>query len=176
MSTVTLMLLPLAICGISFVLVAPILFRLYRRCRIEEITPEWLESFSPSTYYPMQGLLADEDFQFLLRQPGFDLSLYRKLRRERLTIFRQYLNRLILDFNRLHEAARVLLAHSREDRSDLVAQLVRLKLGFTVSVFQAEFSYLLCRVGVGSLAVRTMIVHLEEMSSQLSAISAAQAA
>jgi len=176
MSTVTLMLLLLALCGISFRLVTPILFRLYRRCRIEEITPEWLESFSPSTYYPMQGLLADEDFQFLLRQPGFDLSLYRKLRRERLNIFRQYLNRLILDFNRLHQAARVLLAHGRDDRSDLVTQLVWLKIRFSAAVLQAEFSFLLCRIGFRSLAVRTVILHLEEMSSHLSSIAAAQAA
>jgi len=59
---------------------------------MEEITPEWLENFSTSVYHPMEGLLADEDFRFLSRQPGFDLSLYRKLRRERLRIFRQYLN------------------------------------------------------------------------------------
>ncbi len=174
MSSTALLLLPLAFCGLSLVLVAPILFKLYRKCRIEEITPEWLESFSPSTYYPMQGLLADEDFRFLSRQPGFDFSLYRKLRRERLHIFRQYLSRLILDFNRLHAAARVLVAHGHEDASNLMPALIWLKIRFSVAVIQAEFSYVCCCVGLRSLAAQSLILRLEEMSAQLTAISASQ--
>jgi hypothetical protein len=162
------------LCGLSLVFVAPILFKLYRGCRIEEITPEWLESFSPASYYPMQGLLAEEDFQFLSRQPGFDLSLYKKLRRERLHIFRQYLSRLILDFNRLHTAARVLLAHADQDRSDLLARLIYLKLRFSLAVIHAEASYVFCCVGFRSLAVRAVILRLEEMSAQLNSISATQ--
>ena len=68
----------------------PVLFGLFRKCTAEDITPEWLENFSVSTYSVMEGLLDDRDFDFLSRQSGFDLSLYRKLRRERLSIFRQY--------------------------------------------------------------------------------------
>ncbi len=176
MSTTALILLPLALCGLTLVLVTPILFKLYRRCRIDEITPEWLENFSPASYYPMQGLLADEDFRFLSRQPGFDFSLYRKLRRERLHIFRQYLNRLICDFNRLHVATRVLVAHGQEDGSNLLARLVWMKVRFSLAVLQVEFSYALCCLGLGSLAAQSLIVHLEEMSAQLSSISATQAA
>lgn len=172
MSTTALMLIPVLLCGLSLVLVSPILFKLYRRCRIEEITPEWLESFSPASYYPMQGLLADEDFKFLSRQPGFDFSLYRKLRRERLHIFRQYLTRLIRDFNRLHTAARVLLAHGCEDRSDMLTRLIWLKARFSVAVVQAEVSYLFCCIGFRSLAARAVILRLEEMSAQLNSINA----
>ncbi len=176
MSSTALILVPIVFCGLSLILVAPILFKLYRRSRIEEITPEWLESFSPSSYYPMQGLLADEDFRFLSRQPGFDFSLYRKLRRERLHIFHQYLNRLIRDFNRLHAAARVVLAHGKEDRSEMVGQLMRLKLRFSMAAIHAEFSYMLCWAGFRSLAARAMIQHLEEMSTQLTFITVAEAA
>jgi hypothetical protein len=176
MSTAAFILIPLATCGLALVLVAPILVKLCRRSRIEDITPEWLENFSPSMYYPMEGLLADEDFRFLSCQPGFDLSLYRKLRRERLHIFRQYLSRLILDFNRLHTAARLLVAHGHEDRSDLVTQLMWLKLRFSVAVLRAQLSYLICCLGFRSLAVQTVILHLEEMSAQLTFISASQTA
>lgn len=176
MSTTALILVPLVFCGLSLLLVAPVLFKLYRRCQLEEITPEWLESFSPSAYYPMQSLLADEDFRFLSRQPGFDLSLYRKLRRERLHIFRQYLTRLIIDFNRLHAAARVLLAHGHEDQSDLVPKLLWLKVRFSAAVIRAELSYALCCLGFRSLAARAVILRLEEMNTQLGFISAAQAA
>lgn len=176
MSPTALVVFPLAICGLSLVLVAPILFKLFRKCSLDEITPEWLENFSPSSYYPMQGLLADEDFRFLSRQPGFDFSLYRKLRRERLLIFRQYLCRLIVDFNRLHAAARVLVAHGQEDASNVLVSLIWLKVRFSAAVFQAEGSYLLCRLGIGSLAAQSVILRLEEMSAQLSAMSAAQPA
>ncbi|MFL6352068.1 MAG: hypothetical protein ACJ74Z_09485 [Bryobacteraceae bacterium] len=155
---------------------APVLGRLHRTCRIEEITPEWLENFSASAYYPMEGLLADEDFAFLSRQPGFDLSLYRKLRRERLRIFRQYLTRLVSDFNRLHVVTRALIAQSPHDRSEVVGRLIRLKIRFSVALVRAEASYVLCRLGLRSLAVRALIRHLEEMHAQLGAVSAAQAA
>lgn len=176
MSSTALILVPMVFCGLSLLLVAPILFKLYGQCRIEETTPEWLETFSPSSYYPMQGLLAEEDFQFLSRQPGFDYSLYRKLRRERLHIFHQYLNRIIRDFNRLHAAARVLVVHGHEDRSEMVGQLMWLKVRFSLAAVQAEFSYLLCWLGFRSLAARAMILHLEQMSTQLTSISATQTA
>lgn len=169
-----LVLAPLSLFVLAFCFVAPIVFKLYRKCKIAEITPEWLANFSAASYYPMQGLLAREDFAFLSRQPGFDFSLQRKLRRERLRIFRQYLNRLILDFNRLHGTARFLLAHSDEDQSHLVARLIWLKLRFSAAVVQVEASYLLCCLGFGSLAVHTVISRLEEMSGQLSLISSAQ--
>lgn len=124
----------------------------------------------------MEGLLADEDFTFLSRQPGFDLSLYRKLRRERLRIFRQYLTRMISDFNRLHLVTRTLIAQSPDDRSELFGKLIRLKLRFSVALIRAEASYLLCRFGLSSLPVRGLILHLEEMHAQLSAVSGAQTA
>lgn len=176
MSTTVLLFIPFGVCGLGLLLVAPLLIKLYRRCSLEEITPDWLESFSPSAYYPMQELLSDEDFRFLSRQPGFDFSLYRKLRRERLHIFRQYLNRLIVDFNRVHTAARVLVAHGEQDRSNLVGRLVLLKLMFSVAVLKAEFSYLGCCVGVGSLAAHAAILRLEEMSAELSSLTAPQPA
>jgi hypothetical protein len=167
---------PLVLLALAAAFAVPVLGKLYRTCRIEEITPEWLENFSTSAYRPMEGLLADEDFAFLSRQPGFDLSLYRKLRRERLRIFRQYLTRLVSDFNRLHLVTRAIIAQSPDDRSELIGKLIRLKMRFSVALIRAEASYVLCRLGLSSLAVRALILHLEEMHAQLSAVSAAQTA
>ncbi len=172
---IAIFLAPFVILGASLVLAAPVLARLFRRCEISEITPEWLESFSVTAYYPMQGLLSDEDFRFLARQPGFDFSLYRKLRKERLLIFRQYLSRLILDFNRLHMTARLLIARGQEDRSDLIMRLFRLKIRFSLAVMQSQISYLCCRAGIGRLAARSMIARLEEMSVELNGITALRA-
>ena len=167
-----------SLCGLALGLVAyaaVVLSKLYKTCRVEDITPEWLENFSVSAYHPMENLLSEEDFLFLSRQPGFDLSLYKKLRRDRLSIFRQYLDRLIFDFNRLHRIARVLLAHSSEDQSEAVARLIRLKLQFSVLVFEVEARYVLCLIGLRCMAVKSLVAKLDEMSTQLGAISAAQA-
>lgn len=145
----------------------PTLLRLFRRTRLEEISPEWLDSFSPAIYLPMERLLNREDFAFLSSQPGFDLSLQRKLRNERLKIFRQYLDRMIIDFNRLHMAARLAISQSAGDHSHLLPRLVALKFRFAASVLFAEFRYSLCWLGINSLSARALLLELQEMSSQL---------
>ena len=150
--------------------------KLFKKCDLSDITPEWLESFSVETYRPMQGLLAAEDFAFLSAQPGFDLSLHRKLRRERLHIFRQYLNCLVTDFNKLHAVARLVLAESESDNSELVGRLIRLKLTFGVYVLQVELSYLLYMCGLQTIRVQALLRNLELMNLQLIEISGPQAA
>jgi hypothetical protein len=171
--TSALVLGPLLLIGLEVVLLVPLMAKLLRRCQTEEITPEWLESFSAASYYPMQNLLAAEDFQFLSRQPGFDLSLYNKLRRDRLRIFRLYLNRLISDFNRLHLATRVVVARSNVDRSDVLVRLIWLKIRFICSVLRVQMEYQLCLVGVRSLYARVLVVRLEELSGHFSVVTAA---
>lgn len=172
----TLLLIPIALFAGSLACLAPVLFKLLRSGKLEDLTPEWIENFSARSYEPMEHLLNAEDFNFLSRQPGFDLSLYRKLRRERLLIFRQYLSRLIGDFNRLHLAARVVLSQMPDDHSDLVSRLMWLKFGFFFAVVQAQISYAFCRLGYRSLAVRMMIVRLEQMSEQFHQLYALRAA
>jgi hypothetical protein len=88
----------------------------------------------------MEGLLAHEDFASLSRQPGFDLLRYRNLRR--LRTFRQYLIRLVSDFNLVHLRARGAIVLGAEDRSDLVSKLIRLKFRFWMSLMRAEVTYL----------------------------------
>lgn len=165
-----------AFSAIALAIVVPVLFRLYRRSGIEEITPEWLENFSPEAYEPMQRLLNVDDFNFLKRQPGFDSAAIRRFRRERLRIFRQYLNRVVIDFNRLHLAARVLAAHGTDDRSALMNRLVSLKFRFGMALLQAEGSYLLCCAGSSTVSVRALVARLNEMSVQLNALSLANSA
>ncbi len=170
--TSALVLTPLLLVGLIAGLFVPVLFKLSHRCSSRDVTPEWLETFSVASYYPMARLLNDEDFTFLSGQPGFDLSLYKKLRRERLKIFKQYLNRSIVDFNRLHTAVRSILPYVQEDCSEVVGRLVWLKLRFSRAVLKAELSYRLCLIGFHTLAVRSLIGELEVMSLQLALVSA----
>jgi hypothetical protein len=48
----------------TFLSLLPVLARLLRQCHLADITPEWLESFSPVAYREMEILLAEEDFEF----------------------------------------------------------------------------------------------------------------
>ncbi len=172
--TSVLVLTPLLLVVLLSALFFPVLAKLLKRCPAQEITSDWLETFSVSSYHPMEGLLSDEDFKFLSRQPGFDLSLYRKLRRERLRIFKQYLDRAIIDFNRLHTAVRTIVAHASYDCSDVAGKLIWLRIRFSWAVLKAEFSYHLCLLGFRSLAVRSLIGQLDEMYAQLGLVTAAQ--
>lgn len=141
--------------------------RIFLKPEVKEITPQWLEEFSPDRYRSMANLLANDDFVFLSRQPGFDLSLYRKLRRERLAIFRQYLDRLVLDFKRLHLTARLLAAESQQESSDTVAKLFRLQWQFNLALMQTEFEYTLCRFGLAAVHVQRLITPLNALSEGL---------
>jgi hypothetical protein len=147
--------------------------RLLRQYHLSDVTPEWLESFSPATYQAMEILLAEEDFDFLVRQPGFEASLRKKLRRERIWIFRQYLNRLIGDFNRLHVYARYLITQSHVDQSNLLGRLVWLRIRFSFTVLRVEASLLLAYVGGKPRVVSQAIARLDEMNGYLHALAAA---
>jgi len=155
-----------AIVAFGVALLGPVVFRLFQPCSFNEIPREWLEDFTPSSYYPMQRLLSDEDFRFLAGQPGFDFSLYRKLKRERLLIFRQYLRRLIIDFNRLYTVTRTLISHQQEDHSELAVRLLKLRVKFIFSVLSAECSYVLCCMGVKTVVATAMLARLEDMSAE----------
>ena len=177
--TPVLLVTPVLLFGITLAFIFRVVLKLQRGFRKDELTPEWVANFSVSSYQPMQRLFCEEDFSFLSRQPGFDLDLYRKFRRERLRIFRQYMNRLIGDYNRLHAAARMILAAtsaaSRQDQSETLARLIKLRFDFSLAVFQAEANYVICRLGFRTLAVRVLVQRLEELNAQVAAISAAQA-
>jgi hypothetical protein len=123
----------------------------------------------------MVELLSDEDFKFLARQPGFDFRLRRKLRRERLLIFRQYLQKLISDFNRLHLAVRLIVSRNPEDHSHMVSQLMWLKVRFSISILRVEVSYLLCWLGLRKMYAGDLVYYLEQMSAQMRLATAIQA-
>ncbi len=157
--------------GLGLGATVPVLRRLYRKPLLDEITPEWLEGFSLDRYRSMSSLLSDDDFAFLSRQPGFDLSLYKKLRRERLAIFRQYLDRLIIDFNRLHVTARALVAQSQQDSSEIATKLISVQFEFYRAVFRTELSYHLCRLGLCTVDVQLLLAPLQALSEQLTELA-----
>jgi hypothetical protein len=63
------------------------------------------------------------------------------------------------------------LAHSTEDHSAIFAKLMWLKVRFSAAVLMAEYRFALCRFGVRSLSARVLIIRLEELNAQVSALS-----
>jgi hypothetical protein len=153
--------------------VVPVLARLFRQYHLEDVPPDWLANFSPESYRPMELLLAEEDFNFLLRQPGFDRALFKKLKKDRLRIFRQYLNRLIGDFNRLDLFARFLISRSQDDHSAVLGRLIWLRVRFSVTVLRVEASLVLVYLGYQPRVVSHAIKQLEEMNAHLKALAPA---
>jgi hypothetical protein len=165
--TVSILLGLAIVVGPSAFVIVPTIRRLFLKPAIREITPQWLEEFSPDRYRSMASLLANDDFAFLLRQPGFELKLYRKLRRERLAIFRQYLDRLVLDFRRLHMTARMLAAQNSEDSTEPTQALFKLQWSFNLALVRTEFEYSLCRFGLAAVHVQRLIEPLRSLSEAL---------
>ena len=150
------------------------LFWLVRCCSLpppEKLpTSEWLENFSPAVYHLMEGLF---DYVEFLR-PGLSASQYQELRKDRLQIFRQYLDRLIADCDRLYAVTGwFLLALEEESRPEHFSSLIRLRIWFCCSVLRVKFGYLLCRLGARPPIVRGLISCLEEMDNQRNCLASA---
>jgi len=159
---------PLLLFIAVFAALVPVLGKVFRQCHLEDVTPDWLESFSPANYQPMEVLLAEDDFNFLLRQPGFEASIGKKLRKDRVRIFRQYLHRLIVDFNRLDVYARFLISQNRQsDQSTALSRLIRLRMRFSLTVVRLELSLTMAYFGFQPSLASQVIGQLTEMSNCL---------
>ena len=65
------------------------------------VTQEWLAELSPDRYRPMSRLLDNRDIRFLREQQGFRPEMEKRLRAQRVLVFREYLRMLEADFRRL---------------------------------------------------------------------------
>ena len=84
------------------------------------------------------------------------------------------LNRLIVDFNRLHKLAMLVLSQSSEDQSALFSELMSLRFHFWVAIMRVEISYVVCRLGTRPVVVTDVLRQLEAMSCQLALLPQAK--
>src|SRR5882672_9338967 len=143
---------------------------LYRKLSSQpdsEVAVDQCLVLSIEKYRPMERLLQEDDFRFLAAQPGFSPQLGRRFRTERRKVFGGYLRNLRKDFGRLSMALRVLIVHSVEDRGDLAASLMRLRLTFALGMLAVEGRLLLHAAGVGVVNVRGLVESLETMQAQI---------
>jgi hypothetical protein len=126
---------------------------------------DWLDQFSAASYQPMLRVLDYQDYRFLASQPGYEPSIARRLRRQRIGIFQAYLGRMISDFHRLLNATRYIMVCSPGNQSAFAGALLRFRLRFYASVVAVEGRVLLHILGAGRVDARRLLANLERMQS-----------
>jgi hypothetical protein len=159
-----------------FLLFATVLiWKMMSSIQIRSVEPEWLKNFSVSSYRPMERLLDEDDIKFLKEQPGYEPGLERRLRADRLRIFRMYLRNLGRDFNRLHYALRLIVLHATEDSPELAKTLIKQKIVFLMSFAAVHIRLELYRFGLSGVDVRGLISTLDAMQQELHAMMSSPA-
>ena len=144
-----------------------LIHRLVSPSRLELVSAEWLSRFSVAKYRPMARLFSEEDYRYLAVQKGYSPKLAKRLRSERILVFRGYLAYLKSDFRRLEAALNLYMADSRTDRPDLAKEILKRRMRFTFSVLAVEFRLLLYGVGLGGASVVALVDSLDDMRVHL---------
>lgn len=120
------------------------------------VTAEWICELSADRYRPMLRLLDGDDLNFLRSQPGFTPAMARRVRAQRIQLFRSYLKSLENDFNQVCSLLKMILTQSDHDRPDLAGLILRNRITFVVGMLRiratvALYSWGFCSVEVSQL-------------------------
>lgn len=141
-------------------------FRLAVASRADTTSADWWEQFSPDRYLPMKRLLRREDFEFLSTLPGYHPSVARELRRQRMRIFRAYLEELRMDFRRLQSIGQAMLIAGTPEPG-LPDELFRQRVRFARAYWRVRFSMLAWRLGLGEVEASALVEALRAAARPL---------
>ncbi len=134
-----------------------------------DFTPEWAESFRPSRYRPMERLLSEDDYRFLLSRPGINRKEVSRLRAERRAIFRIFLSQVSRDFNRLLSVGKLMVVYAPEDRPDLAKALLNCELRFRWTLAVVHVRLILHSFGLGAVDAGRLVAALETVADAIRA-------
>lgn len=135
--------------------------------RAEFVDTEWLSRFSVAKYRPMERLFSEDDYRYLARQRGYQPEIARRLRRERVRVFRGYLRCLKSDYRKLEAAIALYMADSPVDRPDLARSLFRRRIQFTWAVLAAEWRLRFRGLGLSPVDAHRLVTAVDDMRSHL---------
>jgi hypothetical protein len=141
-----------------------------------ETAPSIAPSASLARFAPMARLLTGDDLDFLSRQPGYRPETGARLRRDQRRIFRLYLGELAAEFQRLHAAARRVLADAPEQHADLVGVLLRQQAAFWRLMFFVELRLALEWIGVRVPDTAPLLAALNQLRETVAVASSSQPA
>jgi hypothetical protein len=134
------------------------------------VTTEWLADLSDDRYRPMLRLLDEADFRFLRAQKGYSPALERRLRCQRVEVFRGYLRTLESDFKRVSLGLKIMLVQSECDRPDLASALIHRQLTFACTLLHVQVRVLLFRRGLATVDASEVIRMFDGMRLELKAL------
>jgi hypothetical protein len=122
----------------------------------------------------MERLLDPMDYRFLESQSCYSRGMARRLRANRIGIFRGYARCLARDFSRVSTALKMLMVHAPVDRSALAGLLLKQRLLFTGNMMSLEVQLMLHGLGwsAPSVDVRSLVEALDAMRTQLRVLAA----
>ena len=162
------MLIGLAVLSILVLILAVLLVRrLGTGSECLPVTTEWLEDLSDDRYRPMLRLLEESDFRFLRAQKGFTPAMEKRLRGQRVEVFRGYLKMLEGDFKRVCMALRIVMVQSEFDRPDLASVLIHRQLVFACGIVSVEFRLVLFRWGIANVDASGLVKMFDGMRLEL---------
>jgi hypothetical protein len=131
------------------------------------VTTEWLEDLSDERFRPMLRLLEESDFRFLRAQKGFTPVMEKRLRGQRVEVFRGYLKMLEGDFKRVCMALRIVMVQSEYDRPDLASVLIHRQLTFACGILSIEFRLVLFHWGIATVDASELVRMFDGMRLEL---------
>ena len=99
---------------------------------------EWFEEFSSFRYLPMRRLLSPEEEEYWASSAPDTNCDRAQFRAERRHLFRQYLQLIGSDFERLSQGVRLSAIHAAEDRTADISRLLQLEWSLRKLLWQAE--------------------------------------
>jgi hypothetical protein len=127
---------------------------------------------APNRYQPMLRLLSPDDRAFV----SANKSLAKKLKKERVKIFREYLSCLSGDYGRLLAGVRSAMASSGIDRPDLAAAVAKNEAMFALALCRVEYRLFLHALGLGTVDVSGLVEAIGSLRNQISAFNPAMSA
>ena len=115
----------------------------------------WWTEFNPDRYDAMARLLCREDAQFLRTLPGFHPGMEKRLRRQRIQVFKAYLREIGMDFHRLHALGSGMALSSMSP--DMHNELFRQRVRFGRAVWRIRLELIAYRFGLGEVDPSTLV-------------------
>lgn len=131
------------------------------------VTPEWIEELSLDRYKPMLRLLDEAEIEALRGQPGFSSRRIAEFRKERIRIFRSYLQRLNADFACICMALKVVMLQSNLDRPDLSSLLLRNQIRFAAGMLLVHARLAFYQLGIGAVDINPLVSLFDAMRFEL---------
>jgi hypothetical protein len=121
------------------------------------------DSYRPDRYRPMLRLLSESDLEPLRANP----KLLKKVRAQRVSLFRGYVRCLVRDYSRALAGLRLAAVQSATDRPDIANALLRNQILFAATLCRIDAMVFCYRLGIREIDLTGLVGTMEALSAQM---------